>query len=264
MLYLRVSVFQTWSVTHSAHSHVVLRVAVLMGVLGIAMSGYSSRQLALHHRPSTRILQWASRPAVAGEIVDTQPGHISLGYASADRMSSQTKKWHPTACEDVYSSTFTALNFGCVSERHAYSTRNILRHTERTCEEDWPSWFFQNMNMHCNDLESAFMKNEKSPDVAGYADCIWFMVYKHCALMTRDSVDICWPIWWVIHIVDVLLILIYITFDRFKSDFKHMAILLLWCHTWVQLLLIVMMGIPLNLVRPTHSTVEDMLLWLLI
>ncbi|KAI7804385.1 hypothetical protein IRJ41_008098 [Triplophysa rosa] len=44
---------QTWSVSHSVHCHVVPRVAVLMGLLGIAMSGYSSRQLALHHRPAT-------------------------------------------------------------------------------------------------------------------------------------------------------------------------------------------------------------------
>ncbi|XP_056624380.1 uncharacterized protein zgc:193593 [Triplophysa dalaica] len=83
---------QTWSVTQSAHSHVVPRVALLMGVLGIAMSGYSSRQLALHHRPSTRILRWASRPAIGGEIVDTQTGRISLGSASASVPSRQDVK----------------------------------------------------------------------------------------------------------------------------------------------------------------------------
>ncbi|KAG9347344.1 hypothetical protein JZ751_004911 [Albula glossodonta] len=30
------------------------RIAMLLGVTGICMSGYSSRQLALHHKPSTR------------------------------------------------------------------------------------------------------------------------------------------------------------------------------------------------------------------
>lgn len=34
-------------------------VAVLLGALGIGMCGYSSRQLALYHRPSVRVLQWA-------------------------------------------------------------------------------------------------------------------------------------------------------------------------------------------------------------
>lgn len=32
-------------------------VAVLLGAVGIGMCGYSSRQLALHHRPSARVLQ---------------------------------------------------------------------------------------------------------------------------------------------------------------------------------------------------------------
>ncbi|XP_071774275.1 uncharacterized protein LOC139926433 [Centroberyx gerrardi] len=35
------------------------RMAMLCGALGIGMCGYSSRQLALYHRPSTRVLQWA-------------------------------------------------------------------------------------------------------------------------------------------------------------------------------------------------------------
>ncbi|KAG5266051.1 hypothetical protein AALO_G00249270 [Alosa alosa] len=39
------------------------RVAVLLGALGIGVSGYSSRQLAMHHRPSARVLQWMDGPA---------------------------------------------------------------------------------------------------------------------------------------------------------------------------------------------------------
>lgn len=31
--------------------------ALLLGAVGIGMCGYSSRQLALHHRPSARVLQ---------------------------------------------------------------------------------------------------------------------------------------------------------------------------------------------------------------
>ncbi|TNN83019.1 hypothetical protein EYF80_006626 [Liparis tanakae] len=32
--------------------------AMLLGAVGIGMCGYSSRQLALYHRPSARVLQW--------------------------------------------------------------------------------------------------------------------------------------------------------------------------------------------------------------
>uniref|UniRef100_A0A674CYY9 Zgc:193593 n=1 Tax=Salmo trutta TaxID=8032 RepID=A0A674CYY9_SALTR len=34
------------------------RLAMLLGALGIGVCGYSSRQLALHHRPSARVLTW--------------------------------------------------------------------------------------------------------------------------------------------------------------------------------------------------------------
>ncbi|KAL1257857.1 hypothetical protein QQF64_011101, partial [Cirrhinus molitorella] len=60
--YLQTSAVQT--VTQRAHDLAVPRVAVFLGALGIAMSGYSSRQLAVHHRPSTRILNWMSKPAI--------------------------------------------------------------------------------------------------------------------------------------------------------------------------------------------------------
>ncbi|XP_035767921.1 uncharacterized protein zgc:193593 [Neolamprologus brichardi] len=32
--------------------------AMLLGAVGIGMCGYSSKQLALYHRPSSRVLQW--------------------------------------------------------------------------------------------------------------------------------------------------------------------------------------------------------------
>uniref|UniRef100_A0A3Q3JQL2 Uncharacterized protein n=1 Tax=Monopterus albus TaxID=43700 RepID=A0A3Q3JQL2_MONAL len=44
--------------------------AMLLGAIGIATCGYSSRQLALHHRPSARVLQWAGAHTAA-TMVDT-------------------------------------------------------------------------------------------------------------------------------------------------------------------------------------------------
>ncbi|KAK7142353.1 hypothetical protein R3I94_011887 [Phoxinus phoxinus] len=59
--YLQTSAVRT--VIYRAHDLVVPRLAVVLGALGFAMSGYSSRQLTIHHRPSTRILHWMSKPA---------------------------------------------------------------------------------------------------------------------------------------------------------------------------------------------------------
>lgn len=43
-------------------------VAVLLGAVGIGMCGYSSRQLALHHRPSARVLQLVGTHTDAGAL----------------------------------------------------------------------------------------------------------------------------------------------------------------------------------------------------
>ncbi|KAI1895880.1 hypothetical protein AGOR_G00111310 [Albula goreensis] len=49
------------------------RLAVLLGVLGVVVSGYSSRQLTLHHKPSARILQWGRPlPGTTGGREDPQ------------------------------------------------------------------------------------------------------------------------------------------------------------------------------------------------
>uniref|UniRef100_A0A3P8X926 Uncharacterized protein n=1 Tax=Esox lucius TaxID=8010 RepID=A0A3P8X926_ESOLU len=37
---------------------VMPRLALILGALGIGVCGYSSRQLALHHLPSARVLNW--------------------------------------------------------------------------------------------------------------------------------------------------------------------------------------------------------------
>lgn len=42
--------------------------AMLLGAVGIGMCGYSSRQLALYHRPSARVLQWAGTHTDAGMV----------------------------------------------------------------------------------------------------------------------------------------------------------------------------------------------------
>ncbi|KAJ7988911.1 hypothetical protein DPEC_G00314090 [Dallia pectoralis] len=44
--------------TQKALDLVTTRLALVLGALGIGVCGYSSRQLALHHRPSARALTW--------------------------------------------------------------------------------------------------------------------------------------------------------------------------------------------------------------
>ncbi|XP_067224007.1 uncharacterized protein zgc:193593 [Chanodichthys erythropterus] len=79
--YLQTSAVQT--VTYRDHDLVVQRVAVVLGALGIAMSGYSSRQLSIHHRPSTRILQWLSKPAINVESPGSPSTRARLAPANA-------------------------------------------------------------------------------------------------------------------------------------------------------------------------------------
>ncbi len=69
--------------TQRAHNLVVPRVAVFLGALGIAMSGYSSRQ---HHRPSTRILHWMSKPAINVDSPGS-PGRARLASANTSMAS---------------------------------------------------------------------------------------------------------------------------------------------------------------------------------
>ncbi|XP_069007886.1 uncharacterized protein [Embiotoca jacksoni] len=48
-------------------------VAVLLGAVGIGMCGYSSRQLALYHRPSGRVLQWVGTHTDASAVAHRTP-----------------------------------------------------------------------------------------------------------------------------------------------------------------------------------------------
>ncbi|XP_036927650.1 uncharacterized protein zgc:193593 isoform X1 [Acanthopagrus latus] len=52
----RTQAYHNVSVTPPAEKSVP-GMAMLLGALGIGVCGYSSRQLALHHRPSARVLQ---------------------------------------------------------------------------------------------------------------------------------------------------------------------------------------------------------------
>lgn len=55
------SLFQTQAaqtVLQSREGPAVPRVAVLLGLMGIGMSGYSSRQLTLHCKPSSHLFRW--------------------------------------------------------------------------------------------------------------------------------------------------------------------------------------------------------------
>uniref|UniRef100_A0A8C6LG16 Uncharacterized protein n=1 Tax=Nothobranchius furzeri TaxID=105023 RepID=A0A8C6LG16_NOTFU len=48
--YLQTQAAQTMLQNHEGSA--MPRVAILLGLMGVAMSGYSSRQLTLHHKPS--------------------------------------------------------------------------------------------------------------------------------------------------------------------------------------------------------------------
>ncbi|NP_001122189.1 uncharacterized protein LOC564090 [Danio rerio] len=83
--YLQTSAVQT--VTSKFQDLILPRVAVVLGALGIAMSGYSSRQLTFHHRPSTRILQWMSRPAMNADSPGSPSAKARLAPANAGMAS---------------------------------------------------------------------------------------------------------------------------------------------------------------------------------
>ncbi|XP_034017910.1 uncharacterized protein zgc:193593 [Thalassophryne amazonica] len=51
------SFLQTQALRQSQDDPVMPRVTVLLGLMGISMSGYSSRQLTLHNRPSNHLFR---------------------------------------------------------------------------------------------------------------------------------------------------------------------------------------------------------------
>uniref|UniRef100_A0A3P8X3H7 Uncharacterized protein n=1 Tax=Cynoglossus semilaevis TaxID=244447 RepID=A0A3P8X3H7_CYNSE len=60
--YLQTQAAQT--VLQRRESPVMPRMAFLLGFMGIGMSGYSSRQLTLHYKPSSHLFcQWLSTPS---------------------------------------------------------------------------------------------------------------------------------------------------------------------------------------------------------
>lgn len=79
---------------YRAHDLVVPRLAVVLGALGFAMSGYSSRQLTIHHRPSTRILHWMSKPGINVESPGSPSARARQAPANA-AMASIKKEDQP-------------------------------------------------------------------------------------------------------------------------------------------------------------------------
>ncbi|XP_070705987.1 uncharacterized protein [Pempheris klunzingeri] len=53
--YLQTQAAQT--VLQSREAPVMPRMAILLGLMGIGMSGYSSRQLTLHYKPSSHLFR---------------------------------------------------------------------------------------------------------------------------------------------------------------------------------------------------------------
>eukprot|EP00064_Thunnus_orientalis_P011741 superscaffoldBa00001727_g11772 len=54
------SLFQTQAaqtVLQSREGPVMQRMAILMGLMGVGMSGYSSRQLTMHYKPSSHLFR---------------------------------------------------------------------------------------------------------------------------------------------------------------------------------------------------------------
>lgn len=69
--------------------------AMLLGAVGIGMCGYSSRQLALHHRPSARVLQWVGTHTDASMVV-----------TAAHRTPFPEVPRRAGACQEIPSPTF--------------------------------------------------------------------------------------------------------------------------------------------------------------
>ncbi|KAM7403888.1 hypothetical protein PAMA_004354 [Pampus argenteus] len=74
--------------------------ALLLGAMGIGMCGYSSRQLALNHRPSARVLQWV------GTHTDTS----TVGTATHRTPFLDDTHW-ASACQEIPPLSFVGQKF---------------------------------------------------------------------------------------------------------------------------------------------------------
>ncbi|KAF0044538.1 hypothetical protein F2P81_003696 [Scophthalmus maximus] len=70
--------------------------AVLLGALGIGVCGYSSRQLALYHRPSTRVLQWVG-------------SHTDASMVGKNPLLDGTRR--ANACQEIPPPSFVGAKF---------------------------------------------------------------------------------------------------------------------------------------------------------
>nr|XP_061824607.1 uncharacterized protein LOC133611642 isoform X2 [Nerophis lumbriciformis] len=74
--------------------------AMLLGAVGIGMCGYSSRQLALYHRPSSRVLQWV------GSHTDA-----TMAGTAAYRTPFQDVTRRAGACQEITPPSFVGQKF---------------------------------------------------------------------------------------------------------------------------------------------------------
>lgn len=81
-------------------------VAMLLGAVGIGMCGYGSRQLALHHRPSTRVLHWVGTHTDASSV--GTGAHAQRGpFLDATRRAA--------ACQEIPPPSFVGQKFPWIS-----------------------------------------------------------------------------------------------------------------------------------------------------
>lgn len=86
------SLFQTQAaqtVLQSREGTAMPRMAVLLGLMGIGMSGYSSRQLTLHCKPSSHLFRWWSWWK---KYVHTYKGRLTFDQVSHKVPLAATKK----------------------------------------------------------------------------------------------------------------------------------------------------------------------------
>nr|XP_057946758.1 uncharacterized protein zgc:193593 [Doryrhamphus excisus] len=74
--------------------------AMLLGAVGIGMCGYSCRQLALYHRPSSRVLQWV------GSHTDA-----TMAGAAAHRTPFLDATYRAGACQEISPPSFVGQKF---------------------------------------------------------------------------------------------------------------------------------------------------------
>lgn len=82
LLFFQTQAYHNVAVTPPAEK-TVPGMAMLLGAVGIGMCGYSSKQLALYHRPSSRVLQWIGTHTDASAVAHRIPVQDATRRAGA-------------------------------------------------------------------------------------------------------------------------------------------------------------------------------------